>query len=49
MAVGNAENFQNALQRAVLARPAVQDVERDIGLGCGERGGNLRVTSISVT
>ncbi len=32
MAVGNAENFQHALQRAVLAGPAVQHVERDVGL-----------------
>ena len=30
--VGNAENLQHALQRAVLAGPAVQDIERDIGL-----------------
>ena len=32
MAVGNAEDFQNALQRAVLAGPAVQHVEGDVGL-----------------
>ena len=32
VAVGNAEDFQQALQRAVLARPAVQHVERGIGL-----------------
>ena len=32
MAVGNAEDFQQALQRAVLAGAAVQHVERDIGL-----------------
>ncbi len=41
MAVGNAENFQQALQRAVLAGPPVQDVERDIGFGGGERSGDL--------
>ena len=32
MAVGDAENLQDALQRAVLAGPAMQDIERDIGL-----------------
>ena len=32
MAVGNAENFQQALQRAVLAGAAMQDVERGVGL-----------------
>ena len=30
--VGNADDLQQALQRAVLARPAVQHVERDVGL-----------------
>jgi len=32
MAVGDLENFQDALDGAVLARPAVQKVERDLGL-----------------
>ena len=32
MAVGNAENFQHTLQRAVLAGPAVQHIEGDVGL-----------------
>ena len=41
MGVGNAENFQKALQRAVLAGPAVQHVERDVGLGGGQRRGDL--------
>ena len=43
MAVGNAENFQHALQRAVLAGPAVQNVEGDIGLGRGERRRDVTV------
>jgi hypothetical protein len=41
MAVGDAENFQDALQRAVLAGPAVQHIERDIGLGGAQRRGNV--------
>ena len=41
MAVGNAENFQHALQRAVLAGPAVQHIERDVGLGGGQRRGDV--------
>ena len=41
MAVGNAENLQDALQRAVLAGPAVQHIERDIGLGGGQRRGHI--------
>ena len=41
MAVRNAENFQKALQRAVLAGPAVQHVERDIGLGGSQRRPDL--------
>ncbi len=41
MAVGNAEDFQNALQRAVLAGPAVQHVERDVGLQRTENGGDV--------
>ena len=41
MAVGNAENFQQALQRAVLARPAVQHIERDVGLRGGQRRGDV--------
>ena len=36
MGVGDGEDFQHALQRAVLARPAVQHVERDVGLDGGE-------------
>ena len=41
MSIGNAENFQHALQRAVFAGPAVQHVERDVGLGFGQRGGDI--------
>ena len=41
MAVGNAENFQHALQRAVLAGPAVQHVEGDVGLQRAENGGDV--------
>ena len=33
MGVGNAEDFQQALQRAVLAGPAMQHIERDVGFG----------------
>ncbi len=39
--VGNAENFKKALQRAVLAGPAVQHVERDVGFGGGQRRGDV--------
>ena len=38
MGVGNAEDFQDALQRAVLARPAVQHVEGDVGLERAQHG-----------
>ena len=41
MAVGNAEDFQQTLQRAVFAGPAVQHIERDVGFGGGERGGDV--------
>ena len=39
--IGNAEDFQQALQRAVLARTAVQHVERDIGLEFAQRRGDV--------
>jgi hypothetical protein len=42
MTVWDAENFQDALQRAILAGPPVQNVERDIGLRGGERVGDPR-------
>ena len=32
------ENFQHALDGAVLARPAVQHVERDVGFSVGQHG-----------
>ena len=38
MAVGDGENFQHALQGAILARPPVQDVERHVGLDGAEHG-----------
>jgi hypothetical protein len=41
MAVGNAENLQHALQRAVLARPTVQHIERDVGLDRAQHVGNV--------
>ena len=41
MAVGDAEDFQKALQRAVLAGPAVQHIERDVGLGGGQGRGDV--------
>ena len=41
MAVGNADDLQEALQRAVLARPAVQHVERHVGLHGVEHGGDV--------
>ena len=41
MGIGNAENFEQALQRAVLAGPAVQDIKRDIGLDSGQRRGDI--------
>ena len=41
MAVGNAEDFEDALQRAVLARTAVQHVERDVGLQHRQHGGDV--------
>jgi hypothetical protein len=41
MSVGNAENFQHALQRAVLARPAMQHIERDIRIGRGQGGSDV--------
>ncbi len=37
MAVRNAEDLQETLQRAVLAGPAVQHIERGVRLGSGER------------
>ena len=43
MAVGNAEDFQEALQGAVLAGPAMQHIERDVGLGGGQRRGDVAV------
>ena len=39
--VGDAENFQKALQRAVLAGAAMQHVEGDVGLGGSQRHGDL--------
>ena len=38
MRVRHADDLQHALQRAVLARVAVQHVERDIGLQCLQHG-----------
>src|SRR5262245_37434251 len=43
MAVGDAEDFQHTLQRAVLAGPAVQHIERDIGLERTQGRGDLAV------
>ena len=39
--VRHADDLQNALQRAVLARMAVQHVERDIGLQCLQHGRDI--------
>ena len=41
MAIGNAENFQHALQRAIFTGAAVQHIERDVGPGFGQRSGNV--------
>ena len=41
MAVGDADDLQESLQRAVLARPAVQEVERDIGFHGREHRGDV--------
>ena len=43
MRIGNAEDFEQALQRAVLAGAAVQHVERDVGLERAKFGGDLAV------
>ncbi len=42
MAIRNAENFEQALQRAVLARPAVEEVESDLGFRRRESCGDVR-------
>ncbi len=49
MGVGNAEDFQDALQGAVLARPAVQHVERHVGLDGVSTVAMSRPTSMRVT
>src|SRR5262249_17749311 len=41
MAVGDGENFEHALQRAVLARPAVQHVEGEIRFDGGQHRGDV--------
>ena len=41
MGIGNAENLQHALQRAILARAAVEDVEGDVGLQIGQHGSDV--------
>ena len=41
MGVGNTEDFQQSLQCAVLAGAAVEDVKRNIGLGGGQRRGDV--------
>ncbi len=43
MRIGNAENFQHALQRAVLAGAAVQKIERGVGLQRAQGRGDLAV------
>ncbi len=43
MAVGDAEDFQEPLQRAVLAGPAMEHIERDVGFGGGQRRGDVAV------
>ena len=41
MRVGDAKDFKETLQRAVLAGPAVKHVERDVGLGGGQARGDV--------
>ena len=43
MGVGNAQDFQHALDRAVLADPPVQRIEGDVGLEPGEHFGDVAV------
>ena len=43
MGIGNAQDFEHALDRAVLADAAVQRVEGDVGLEAGERRGDVAV------
>ncbi len=49
MAVGDGEDFEDALQGAVLARPAVQNIERDVGLDVASTVAMSRPTSMRVT
>ena len=41
MGVGDASDFQETLERTVLAGTAVQDIERDIGFHGGEDGSDI--------
>ena len=43
MGIGDAQDFEHALDRAVFAAAAVQRVEGDVGLEAGERGGDVAV------
>ena len=43
MGVGDAQDFEHALDRAVLAAAAVQGVEGDVGLEAGEGRGDVAV------
>ena len=49
MGVGDGEDFEDALERAVLARPAVQHIERDVGLTVARTVAMSRPTSMRVT
>src|SRR5215510_7119799 len=43
MRVGNVENFEHALQRAVLTGATMQQIERDLGLEFAQRRGNIAI------